>query len=264
MEGRAVNLSICRSALAASALAVITLQAQTFEVASVKPSTPGAKTTSLRTEPGGRFTGIGLTLENYVTIAFNVRPDQLIGAPDWIKSTAYDIIAKPTEPVSDIRTEAARKEQMARLQSLLADRFELKFHRGSEQRQVLALTIAGNGLKIPEVKPGGACPPGEGPGQIVSMKVLASELSPHAGETVLDQTGVAGSYCVRLKWTSEAGRELNLGLGRSAAKDAAITDPADGPSLISALREQLGLKLQRTKADVETLTIDHIGPASAN
>jgi uncharacterized protein (TIGR03435 family) len=106
---------------------------------------------------------------------------------------------------------------------------------------------------------------GEITGQSVPLSFLASVLSQQLGRTVLDQTGLKGNYDVALKWTPEPGEGMMLGApGGGPPPDGAPPPDVSGPSVFTALQEQLGLKLEPTKAPAEVLTIDHVERPSEN
>jgi len=231
----------------------------TFEVASVKPSKPGSPGPTLRIDPGGRFTAEGITLRNLITLAWHIRDEELSGAPSWIDSARYDIVAKPAHAVAAPLSKQAREQQMLRLQALLVDRFDLRLHWNTRQRSVLALVPAKNGPKLEQaLGSGAACRPApDGPGLITSMEMFAADLSNRLGQPVIDQTGLRGFFCVRLRWTSEDGIPRSLGVRPRTG--------ADVPSSIySALQSQLGLRLQAQKGAIQILVVDHVAPPRPN
>jgi uncharacterized protein (TIGR03435 family) len=168
------------------------------------------------------------------------------------------------------------------VQSLLAERFNLKVSHETRELPVYALVIAKNGPKLtpttaPPVAPPGDRPPGEpnphnrgimmkGNGDLTgsgtSISLLADVLSRQqelGNRLVLDKTGLTGDYDWTLKWTPTS---------MSPASGADVTPPPAGdssaPSLFTAIQEQLGLKLEPQKGKVAVVVIDHIDPPSAN
>lgn len=231
----------------------------TFEVASVKPSKPGTPGPTMRIDPGGRFTAEGITLRNLITLAYGIRNEDLSGAPSWIESVRYDIEAKPSHTVPAPLSKQARDKQMLRLQALLADRFELRLHRKTLQRSILALVVAKKGPRLEAAQgSGAACRPNpDGPGLIASMEMFAADLSNRLDQPVIDQTGLHGFFCVRLRWTSEDGTPRSLGVRPQTGTEV----PS---SLYSALESQLGLRLQAQKGTIQILVVDHVSRPRPN
>jgi uncharacterized protein (TIGR03435 family) len=238
-----------------------------FDVASVKPSSPNNyEINGAYTYPGGRVECIGCTLQYLVMLAFDIQYWQVSGGPDWIditRGTRYDIEAKPSESSQAIKLNNPVKktppnaEQRQMLQSLLMDRFQLKFH--SEQREGNAYILS-RGSKPLKLQPpkdpeefhwagsisGGAVVDGSGvAGHNISMPELAVRLSDWLRRPVLDQTGLAGTY----DFEYQTGND----------------DPDAGPTVgIIKSMEEIGLKLTSGKGPVETLVIDHVEMPSAN
>jgi len=174
-----------------------------------------------------------------------------------------------------------------RVQSLLADRFKLLVRDETKEIPVYALVIAKNGPKLREAKPGDTYPNGiKGPdgrshpgmwwveggkltGQALPMASLVMILSQSCqlelGRTVLDQTGLKGKYDIALKWTPDQS-SAGMFMGTAGVKPGAESAPPDssGPSLFTAIQEQLGLKLESTKGPTEAIVIDHIERPTAN
>jgi uncharacterized protein (TIGR03435 family) len=146
---------------------------------------------------------------------------------------------------------------------LLADRFHLEVHHETRELPVFALTVAGDATKTKETKcvndsptASNSCQPsfrtdsGSGSirGRSAPMPEFASILESITGRVVLDRTSTSGRYDIDMKWTP----------------DSISTGDVGGPSLVTALQEQLGLKLESTKGPVETLVIDHVEKPSEN
>ncbi len=158
----------------------------------------------------------------------------------------YDIIAKGAGEASDEQT-----RQM--LQSLLEDRFKLKIHREMKELPVYALIAGKGGPKFHEVKDDGSAVEINGGGEghpivahHISMKMLAATLSGYVGDPVQDMTGLTGMYDLKLEFTSDQNPD------------------AAGPSVFTAVQEQLGLKLEARKAPLEVLVIDRAEKPSEN
>ena len=232
-----------------------------FEVASIRPSDP--LNDHQRIENSGNTVRATVTVRSLIERAYGMRDFQVSGGPKWLDSAKYDIIAKSDEREDPTKLTPAQLDvfiarQQQRLQSLLADRFQLKFHSIEKELPVYALVIAKGGPKLRQPKVDELHRLyTQGPGQLAcfgaSMSELAAEL-PEVGisRIVLDRTGVSGNYDFSLRWTPES-------------LDGGTASPeASGPSIFTALQEQLGLKLESATGPVQTLVIDHIGRPSEN
>jgi len=218
-----------------------------FDVASVKP-TPADHRYELRFEKcpgGGRFVVAGAPLMWTISFGFRVPDGRIAGGPAWLNSfdDSYDIEAKAEGRVTE-------DECRLMVQSLLAERFELKAHRETREALVYALIVGKGAPRLREsggVKINGAVQQAlseqEAPSGW-SMRRFADYLSDFAGRTVVDKTGLEGTY----------------GFDLSFAR--AETD--DRPNLFAALQDQLGLKLEPQKAAIDVLVIDHVARAAAN
>ena len=233
-----------------------------FEVATIKPSDPLNSHQHLSMWPGGRLNAT-ITVEALIERAYGIHDFQLLGAPKWADAAKYDIVAKSDEledpsKLTPDQQDAYIERQKQRLQSLLADRFQLKFHSDIRQLPVFALIVAKGGPKLRAPKTGEAHRLyTQGPGQLAcfgaSMSELAAEF-PDLGvsRVVLDKTGLTGRYDFSLQWTPD-----------DSPSDAPVPDSSGG-SLFTALQEQLGLKLEPQKGPVEVLVIDHVARPSEN
>jgi uncharacterized protein (TIGR03435 family) len=231
---------------------VCLLSAQTrpaFEVASIKPSAqagPYRVTESIDAD-GIRFDNVALRL--CILRAFDLKPYQLLG-PDWMDQARYVIAANTSAP-------APRGKLLEMLQTLLADRFKLTFHREKREIPVYALVVAKNGPKLKEAKDdnteinAGAGADVEFHGVPIAM--LAGTIASSLDRPVLDETGLKGNYNFTLAW-AERRRKGNTG---------EIASP-DAPSIFTALQERLGLKLEPRRAPVEMFVIDHVERPSEN
>jgi uncharacterized protein (TIGR03435 family) len=207
---------------------------------------------------GERFTMTNMPLGALILVAYNVTIRQLSGPIEFL-SDRYDVDAKAEHP-------ASADQVLEMLRTLLADRFELRLHRENRETPVYMLTIAKGGAKLRRSLaaesadtafriPARAGGTEEGSGRLIfrneSMPDLAWALTRTAGigdRVVVDATGLDERYDFELKF----------------ARERDSTTPPDGPSIFSALPEQLGLKLEPRKAPVEFLVIDHIERPSAN
>ena len=263
--------------------------APVFEVALIKPDKPAGMGRrvmfGMRWSPDG-LTTTGTTLQALIRLAYRVQePSQIIGGPSWIKTERYDIQAKVDESVADelgkLTPEQGKPVREHMLQALLADRFKLTVHHETKELPVYALVIAKNGLKIRETKPDenysngikgedghalGKSSIDFGRGRlrgqgvpIAGLVQLLSQQPELEGRVVLDRTELTGEYDFTLQWAPE-----NLMLNGTRPPDNAALPDSSGPSLFTALQEQLGLKLESTKGPVDALVIDHVEHPSEN
>lgn len=259
--------SYCRALLP---LAISACWAQSFEVASIKPNAANDHRVMVRMQPGGRYSATGMSTRMLITQAFDLREFQVIGAPDWTASDRFDINAKAESSVERITPAQLRPM----LKSLLVERFQLKYHEETKELPVYKLVVAKGGAKLkPSAAPQGA-PSGQpapqmmrvGRGQLnanaATVASVARMISMQLGRDVIDNTGLEGNYDVNLEWTPEPGQ----GGGFPGPLPPGAVPPADnnGPTLFTALQEQLGLRLESAKAPVTVLVIDSIAKPSEN
>ncbi len=236
-----------------------------FEVASIKPSQSDSGPFGIRPAPGGeRYVASHVTLKLLITVAYRIKADQIAGGPAWMDSELYDMNAKAERPSSI-------EELHAMLQDLLADRFKLRFHRETKQLPIYALTVGQGGpkLKPDEARSGGDPwiePKADFDGAngrlkntwhatFASMDFFAWRLSAMMDRPVVNQTNLTGSYDFDLAFTQElAPRSPDTPAGAVFLGGG----PADASNstIVEAIRQQLGLKLERQKGPVEILVID--------
>ena len=265
----AAALALAISPLQAVRFAAPVLEAQAaqprppaFEVASIRRNTSATVNQTI-TRAGNTFVARNVTLRDLVSEAYRIKPDQLSGADGWIASERYDVEARP-EGV------AAWDEQMIMLQTLLADRFRLRIRHEPRQVPAYALVPGRGSVKLRPAAEG-ECPvqqdpcgtfrtrPGEVIGRRVTVSRLAGILSGRSGRPVVDASGIGGTHDFELKWTPDAS-QLPPG---PAPDDLPPFDPS-GPSLFTAIEEQLGLRLQPTTAAVDHFVIEHAQRPSPN
>jgi uncharacterized protein (TIGR03435 family) len=249
-----------KQAVPMALLSLVSAGAQTFEVASVKPTTPlprGAFSPPLiRGGPGSTSPG-SATIQNVdlftiVAMAYDVKLFQL-SAPDWLHNSRFDIVAK-------LPAGATVAQYRLMLQALLADRFKLTLHHEQKESQVYELEVGKNGPKlkasadVPVVSENGLQPPAtslapvgyNGPRNMrlkgQTLTTLADLLSGQLGQPVIDVTGLPGNYDIDLKWT---GLQTERGTNEL-------------PTLFEAVQQQLGLKLAPKKGSMDILVIDRV------
>jgi uncharacterized protein (TIGR03435 family) len=243
-----------------------------FEVATIKPSDP--------TRPGKIFTvrgqdviTVNTTLNDLITMAFNVHTRQISGGPAWLDSDRFDVTGRPDVPG---QPNVAQIKIM--LQKLVADRFQLKFHREKKELSVYAIGIAKTGAKIsksaadPNSLPG-LFFGGGGTGGGISFNVRNATMAEVANtlqgsvldRPVVDQTGLAEKYDFIVKFTPEPGQLGGFGRGgQPGGQPAAADNPDAPPDLFAAFQQQLGLKIETAKAPVDVMVIDKVEKPSAN
>jgi uncharacterized protein (TIGR03435 family) len=242
-----------------------------FEVASIKPSDPNLRGMRIERIAGDSLRTSGASLRTLIEFAYDIGDFQLSGGPSWIRNERYDILARPekAEGPDDLRDapEALQKSLYDKLRertrSLLADRFGLVVHRETGERSVLVLAAARNGHKLqsPTEESGITRDLGVITSNGATVEMLTKVLGMALGSPVLDKTGLDGKYKFKLEWTEQArgGPEK----GGVIAPDANASDPS-GPSIFSAIQQQLGLKLETQKAPVDMIVIDHVEKPSEN
>jgi uncharacterized protein (TIGR03435 family) len=255
--------------------------ARHFEAASVKPSSSADKRLLYNMSnvvAGGQFTVSNVTVKRLIQDAYRIKQFQISGGPGWVGSELFDIAAKPDGPVS-------LEQFQNMLQSLLAERFQLAIKSDTKEMPVYALVVAKNGPKFKaahESDPnivdlnGRPLPQGTGRARITiirrgrlttqgtDMASLADSLANFLGRTVLDKTGLTGIYDLKLEWKPDENQVAMFGAMGVPEGFGAPPPDWDGPSLFTALDEQLGLKLDSQKGPVDIFTIEHIERPSAN
>ena len=250
--------------------------AQKFAVASIKPATPGEHFMfGVRPMPGCRINATNVTLKLLIEIAYGLEDFQLIGGQGWMEAARYNIEAKPDSPVGP-------NEWKEMLKSLLADRFQLAFHRETKELPVYALLLAkkdgklgpgmveskeGGCIERDPSKPLGPPDPGQPPfcgnvlggaSQLTATAAILGDIAPMlsraVGRKVIDKTGLTGKYDITLKYTPDENQRPKMAAPGVPPPPGPAEAP--GPSLFTALQEQLGLKLEPQKAPVEILVID--------
>lgn len=268
-----MNRELGRRQLLAMAAGSLVLKGQEFEVASIKPSAPvgmGMMRIGVEMMPGGRVSMTGVNARFLIQQAYGVRDFQIVGGPEWMRSDRYDIVAKPES--------ASNGDQVKEMiKSLLRVRFKLEFHRETKELPTYALVVAkgGSKLKKSEVQDGDSDRPAGGRGggrggnmrmgrgqfnaQGVPIAGLANQLGQILERSVIDKTELTGDYDIKLEWTPDA----NEG-GAFRAPEGHEEPRPEGPTLFTALQEQLGLKLESTKGPVEILTIEKVEKPTEN
>jgi uncharacterized protein (TIGR03435 family) len=235
-----------------------------FAVATIKPSKPGAPGKAITMRGPREFVTINTSLNDLITFAYGIHVRQIAGAPAWLESDLFDIVAQP-----EAEGLPNRKQLEGMLQKLLTDRFKLTFHREKKELSVYAITVAKAGSKLTksEGDPNGL--PGLGFGGLGRMIARNANMSDFAGllqsavldRPVVDQTGLSGRFDFTLNWTPDEFQFRNFGAGLPAPP---ADKPDAPPDLYTAIQQQIGLKLEAAKAQVEVLAIDKVEKPSEN
>jgi uncharacterized protein (TIGR03435 family) len=243
--------------------------AQQFEVASIKPADPNSRAMFMRLQPGGRLSLSNMPLKEMIVFAYGIHPFQVTGGPSWIENTRFNVEAKADHTLQ-------REEMTKMLQALLADRFQLVIRKETREMPVYALVVArkdgklGPGLTEPkaceEIDPSKGPPPpdpnrrgcgnmrmgmGQYTGIAMEIDMLQMPLSRMLQRTVINKTGLTGKYDLTLKWTPDEAQ-----LGTLPPDLPRPTFDQAGPTIFTALQEQLGLKLESQKGPVEMYVIE--------
>jgi uncharacterized protein (TIGR03435 family) len=209
-----------------------------FEVASVRVSPPGHGPTSVSPPGASTFVATNIPLKVLIQLAYEVDAHRIAGKPEWFNVETYDVSAKVEGGAG-----LSYKQLKEPLQRLLADRFHLVLHRETREMNGYALVVEKGGPKF-EVSKGGSATPtmvrDELKIQNMPLTVFAVMLGKPVDRPIVDKTGLAGNYDLDLKFSSLDATDSQL------------------PSIFTALREQLGLRLNAEKIPVDMLVVDHV------
>ena len=210
-----------------------------FDAASVRPNhTAGCQGRWNFSASHRTVTTENAPLLRIVSRAYNLTDDRVSG-PAWLDSECYDITAKAAGDVTD-------RDLMAMLQELLKDRFHLIAHRELAERPVLALTVDEGGSKMHAYSSKSSVPPSNGGILFMARHLpdLCERIGKVTGRPVIDKTGLDGDYMIVLTY-------LPFG--------STTSDPSDSTSdIVSAVREQLGLRLQSQRGVIDVLKIESV------
>ena len=237
--------------------AVCQAQQPEFEVASVKPSANTLNGSNFNRQTGGGLRATNVSLKALILFAYDIREQQLVGGPNWLDKDTYDIVAKPSENDNPTGAKRSFEEEFRglrlRTRALLASRFHLVVHNETKEMPVYELLLAKGG---PKMEPSNA----EGltinnrKGLTLCKKVTmplfaANSLTYKMGRTVIDKTGLTGEYDFEIHYVDD---------------QAAAAGDTSGPDFLTAMREQIGLRLESARGPVQVLVIDGAEKPSAN
>ena len=253
-----------------------------FEAASIRPNKSGDFGQNIRRQPGGRLTATNMPLRTLIVFSYQLQQQQLVGGPNWIGNDRFDIVAKMEGDPVPVAPGAGPDPMMLAMRTLLAERFKLVVHKETRELDVYALMPAKPGGKPgPALKPsttdcqqlmlarrGGPPPPPPDPNGPVQcglrgsigriqmggflMSEFARSLQGQAGRLIVDRTGLTGPYDLELTFAQD-----RPNAPPPPGVDVPPVDP-NAPNLFTALQEQLGLKLESTRAPIEVLVIDSV------
>jgi len=257
-----------------------------FDVVSIKPNRSDTIATGFRVNPSGRVEWTNTTLRGLLRMAyqrFGFDPREIVGGPAWVDSDRFDVIAT-TERPPQIRPDGFPGELLAMIRALVEDRFKAKVHNEQRDGAIYALVLVrsdnrtGSTLRaVPDAcaeamkamaeratrtgRP--PCSFGTAVGKLigtgVTVTMIANVLSSYVGRLVVDRTELVGSFDFELTFDPSSSAKAPTGTqpGPTAQDDTA-------PSIVTALQEQLGLKLESTRGPVDVLVVDSAEPPSEN
>jgi uncharacterized protein (TIGR03435 family) len=242
-------------AVAAPAAASVTLPV--YDIVSIKPNKTGSGNVSVDSGDGN-YRASNVSLKMLILNAYSLKESQIFNLPKWGNDARFDIKAKVLQPDKKALEALTGEQDGAMLQPMLTDRFHLAFHHELKNLPVYEMVVVKTGAKFKEttaaetaseagvngVRAGGMSVHNQSLiATGVPMSRLASTLSYQLHRIVVDKTGLTGNYNLTLTWAPDD--------GSPQAPDSTL------PSIFTAVQEQLGLKLQAGKADVEGFIIDH-------
>jgi uncharacterized protein (TIGR03435 family) len=214
----------------------------------------------------GNFDATNVSLKNLILSAYGLKEAQLFGLPKWGDSARFDIKAKIIDPDKKALEGLTAEQFDSMQQPILTDRFQLKFHHEMKRLPVYELVTIKGGPKFKEitaaelksdvgvngVRAGGMSVHNRNlTATGVPISSLVNHLSGQLQRVVVDKTGLTAKYNLQLSWSADD----------AGPPSPDVTGP---PDIFTALEEQLGLKLQPGKADIDTFVIDHVELPSEN
>jgi uncharacterized protein (TIGR03435 family) len=234
-----------------------------FDVATVKPHDPNGPAVRSFYGAGRQVFATYTTVRELMLFAYSLHVRQVVGGPDWMGKDKFDITGVP-----DLEGQPDENQIRIMLQKLMADRFKLAFHHDTKELSVYALSLGKNGPKLTRNEEGGGLYRGMRFGQApggTTVPVINATLGEFVAllernvldRPMIDRTGLAGRFDFQLTWAPDES-QFNGHFRASIPSD----DPP--PDIYTAVREQLGLKMESIKAPVDILVIDHVERPSEN
>jgi uncharacterized protein (TIGR03435 family) len=225
-------------------------QTASFDVASIKPSNAPPGSSGIDSDKGF-LRAYNVTLKHCISVAYALPEAQISGGPKWMDELRFDITAKTEHQPAGVST-------VSMLQGLMADRFHLALHRQTETVSGYSLAIAKGGIKATLSDPEARSSTNSSRTRIDAkgclMSRLAAKLAATLSMPVIDETQETRKFDFSLQWVPD----------EVTSKAAPGSDAANGPSIFTAVQEQLGLKLEARKVPVDFIVVDHLDPPSEN
>jgi uncharacterized protein (TIGR03435 family) len=250
--------------------ATVPIKLPTFDVISVKVNNSGSRNISMGSTPDGlHATNIPAQLILKQAFAFALNDNEIIGAPAWAQTTRFDIDAKVSAADVDAFKHLTNDQLRPMVVQILTSRFQFAYHTETRTLPEYALVLAKGGSKLQPFQPGNDAngqPKRSGRMQVHDSQVSAQGvpldplihfLSDRVGRPIEDKTGLTGIYDFTLQLGDQGHDSPSTGPDPTSADST-------GPSLFTALQEQLGLKLDAEKGPVQVLVIDHMEMPVAN
>jgi uncharacterized protein (TIGR03435 family) len=244
-----------------------------FDVISVKPGKDSM--TRMQFTPDG-LRGSGVTVRFLLYEGYGgINHEQVIGEPAWSNTQGFDIEAKVAPADAAALGKMTFEQRRTMFRSILTDRFKLVVHHETRELPIYVLSVAKGGPKLKSSAPDDSAAPaprrmgvmitlGKVTANDAQLSTLVTVLSRTIGRTIVDKTGLTGNYDFTLEYAPEEGGPQPTGAG-AAAGSALPPSPSDSaPSIVTALKEQLGLKLDSTEGPVDVIVIDHIEKPAEN
>jgi len=265
---------------------VTSVKTLSFDVVTIKPNKSGGNMVRMQ-NMADRFSATGISVKSLIQNAYGIKTGELIsGVPGWADSERFDVEAKMDEEsmlaLKKLPPEQAEEQRRLMTQAMLAERFGLKVHKESKEVPIYALVIAKGGSKLKEADPNNTYPNGvKGPdgvsrggmmmvrngmltAQGIPISNLVGNLSGQVHRIVVDKTGLTGKYDVTLQWAPDEIQGAMGSTGGPEGQPGAAPPAASGPSIFTALQEQLGLKLESSKGPADLIVVDHVEMPSEN
>jgi len=236
-----------------------------FAVATIKSSNPARPGWVLGTK-GTHFFALNANVNDLIAFGYGVHAKQIVGGPPWFAADKFDI-----EGVPDHEGRPNREQLASLVRGLLVDRFQLVVHHEQRELAVYVLTVGKSGSKLTKSAAVATTPSGYGFGPLGSMKVMNMTMAAFCSvmqrvvldKPMVDQTGLTDRYDFTLKWTPDESQFIQM-RGAGYSVPAGGDDPNAPPGLYTAIQEQLGLKLEATKALTDVIVVDRAERPSAN
>jgi uncharacterized protein (TIGR03435 family) len=267
----AANAPSQTGAAAAHGADAASSDAPRFDVISVKPDKNPNAISRARVDADG-LAAENVTVHMLLLESYQLNEDQLLGEPSWAKTDRFDVEAKVAGPDVARLAKLSTRDRRSMFRQVLAEQFHLTTHTETKQLPVYVVTVAKGGPKFKQHMPDPAHPEREngsgwfswGRGKLVAqgptMAYFLFALSLELRHTFVDKTGLTGNYDFSLNWTPD-----DLAASSQGNRDGVQSGADDsGPSIFTAIQEQLGLKLESTKGPVQVMVVDNVTRPTEN